>query len=454
MFNRAITWLRSAPIVDEVDRRNAPIMQLLLLFYGVLLPANWVWRIASGELARSSMIVFSVDMLIALLALVSIALIRFGRFRLAILLFLAPQLISLALTFYMVGVMPQLIDPAPTMLTLAISGLVLGRRAMWIVWAMLMVVFAIGFATNVELAIGRGVPIAAALRNMPAVLISYTLITIILDRSINALRETLDESNRRGQRLQREMAERERAQSQLIHAQKLEATGRLASGVAHDFNNILDVILGFAKQRHRIRDQWNGVPQADALDESLERVEAAAARGTAITRKLLSFSRRELLNPENFDIHAELAELQSMIRQLFPSTVHVEVKDGAGPAMIHMDRSELELMLLNIAANARDAMPDGGRFTITTSPLAGEMVEIALEDTGHGIDTASLRHIFEPFFSTKSAVGGTGLGLSVIQDLIKATGGEIAVDSTVGQGTTFRIRLPLSTTEPAQASIR
>lgn len=444
MWTGVLNWLRNVPIVDAVDRRNAPTMQLLLLFYGLLLPANWAWRIASGEISRTSTIVFAVDMLIAALALVSIALIRRGRFRPAIILFLAPQLISLGITFFMVGVMSQVIDPAPTMLTLAISGLVMGRRALWIVWGLLMAAFATGFATDVRLAAEVGIPMGRALRDLPAVLISYTLITIILDRTINALRESLAESNARGRELQREMAERERAQAQLIHAQKLEVTGRLASGIAHDFNNILDVILGFSRQRHRIRDESTTRAQADELDDTLAGVEIAAKRGTAITRKLLSFSRSGPLKPEIFDLRTAIDELQPMLRQLFPPTVRLQFDVSAAPLPIRMDRSELELMLLNIAANARDAMPDGGRFNVDAALAEDSHVQLTVADNGTGMDAHVLRHLFEPFFSTKSAADGTGLGLSVIEDLIRTAGGDIHVQSTVGAGSVFRIRLPLA----------
>lgn len=445
MWNRVLSWLRGAPITDPVDRRNAPVMQLLLLFYGLLLPANWAWRLASGgEVSDAKTLIFLLDMLVAVLALVSIAMIRHGRFRSAIVLFLAMQLVSLEVVFARTGVLSQVIDPAPTMLTLVISGLVLGRRALWIAFGLLMIVFATGFTVDLARAAKEGITASVALVNAPAVAISYTVITIILDRSIKALRESLAESNARGRELQREMAERERAQAQLIHAQKLEATGRLASGVAHDFNNILDVILGFSKQRHRIGDSGDPRAQADELIDTLDGVEIAARRGTAITRKLLSFSRSDLLKLEVFDAGSAISELRPMLRQLFPPSVRMETTVAAAPMPVRMDRSELELMVLNIAANARDAMLDGGRFDVTVARGGDDRIDIAMRDSGHGMDDQVQRRIFEPFFTTKSAADGTGLGLSVIRDLVAAADGEIGVDSVVGVGSTFTIRLPLA----------
>jgi signal transduction histidine kinase len=266
---------------------------------------------------------------------------------------------------------------------------------------------------------------------------------------VTALRETLAESESRGRDLQREMAERERAQAQLIHAQKLEATGRLASGIAHDFGNLLDVILGFARQRHDAGDLPDARQSRDALADSLEGVETAARRGTAITRKLLGFSRADLLKPQTFDLRDAVADLQPMLRQLFPPSVRLSLETGDTPLPVYIDRSELEMMLLNVAANARDALPDGGRFDVRVRD-AGDMAGVSLSDSGHGMDAQVLRQIFEPFFSTKNAAEGTGLGLSVIQDLVRAVGGDIHVDSAIGRGTTFVIRLPRAG-EAAQA---
>jgi signal transduction histidine kinase len=448
MWKRIRDWLASAPIEDPVDRRNAPVMQLLLLFYGLLLPVNWAWRLGSGgEINEARMLIFAIDMLIAAMAWVSIAMIRRGRFRPAIMLFLALQLVSLEIVFFRTGVLSQAIDPAPTMLTLVISGLVLGRRALWIAFALLMVVFATGFTVEVNQAVKAGIPVRAALVNVPAVLISYGLITIILDRSIKALRESLAEANEGRVQLQHEMLERERTQSQLIHAQKMEASGRLASGIAHDFSNLLDVILGFARQRHQADELGSGNERANAMHDSLEGVEVAARRGVTITRKLLTFSRRDVLRIEVFDAAQALLELRPLLRQLFPPSVRVELEAGDGAVPVRLDRSEFELMLLNIAANARDAMPGGGTFTCSTAATSGR-AQIVLSDTGHGMDEQVRARIFEPFFSTKQAGDGTGLGLAVTRDLVKAVGGEIEVESAPGQGTRFRIRLPLAGAMP------
>jgi signal transduction histidine kinase len=426
-------------------------MQLLLLFYGVALPSNWAWHLSSRAIPQGWTIVLLLDLFTATLAFVCVAMIRRGRFHPAIRLFLGALLASLGLAFHKLGAQAQLIDQTALILTLAIGGLVLGRRALWTVFALLMMVFALGFIADAHNASKTGQWIGNALRNAPSLLLSYLIITAILDRTITALRESLDESNARGRELQREMAERERTQLQLIHAQKMEASGRLASGIAHDFNNILDVVLGFSRQRHALRDEGSHAEQAIALDEALEGVEVAARRGVAITRKLLSFGRNDVLKIEVFDAGQALLEMFRMLHQLFPPSVRLELLGGSEPMPVHLDRSEFELMILNIAANARDAMPDGGRFEVKVSRVSPGSVEIALADSGHGMDEHVRQRVFAPFFSTKDAADGTGLGLAVVHDLVKVAGGEIRVDSVVGEGSVFMIRLPAAIVASAGA---
>jgi signal transduction histidine kinase len=442
MWHRIGNWLRSAPVDDVVDRRNAPVMQLLLLFYGLALPSAWAWHLSSRAIPTGWGIVLALDLATSTLALGCVWLIRGGRFRPAMTAFLGALLTSLALAHYKLGTQSQLIDQSSVVLVLVIGGLVLGRRALWTVYALLMLVFAIGFSVDARSAHDPQW-IRNALKNAPTLMVSYAIITLVLDRTITALRESLDESLARGAELQHEMAQRERAQSQLIHAQKMEASGRLASGVAHDFNNILGVMQGFAAQRHRLLDLDDDRERAAAMDDALQGIEEAAALGLALTRKLLGFARNDLLHIETFDAVQALSDMRPMLRQLFCSGVRVEMFDSVDALPVRLDRNEFELMVLNIAANARDAMAGGGVFRVETM-RAGEYVRIALSDSGHGMDAHTLSRVFEPFFSTKVEQAGTGLGLSVVHDLVKAVGGDIRAESRVGDGTEFTIHLPLA----------
>lgn len=439
MWNSFKTWLRAAPIADDVDRRNAPIMQLLLVLYGLGLPAAWAWHLSSRPIPPGWGVVMVLDMSTSLLALGCCWMVRKGRFRPAMMIFLGSLMASLALAHYKLGTQSQLIDQSSMILTLVIGGLVLGRRALWTVYAMLLVVFAIGFTVDATNPARSAQWVRNALKNAPTLAGSYFIITLVLDRTITALRESLEQSLTRGRELQLEMQRRERAQSQLIHAQKMEASGRLASGVAHDFSNVLGVIQGFAAQRHHA--VGNDRERVLAMDDALEGIDEAAARGLALTRKLLGFARNDVLHIEPFDAGHALIGLRPMLRQLFGAGVQLELCDAGDPLPVRLDRNEFELMVLNIAANARDAMPAGGVFRVGATQ-AGDGVAITLADNGHGMDAHTRQRIFEPFFSTKSAAAGTGLGLAVVHDLVHAVGGDIDVDSEPGRGTVFTIRLP------------
>lgn len=436
-------WLGAAPIAHAVDRRNAPVMQLLLLFYGIALPANWAWHLSSRPIPVGWGIVLALDLMTATTAFICVAMIRYGAFRVATRVFLTVLLCSQALAYHKLGTQAQLIDQTAIILILVISGLVLGRRALWTAFVLVQLVFAIGWITDAGNAQQSAQWVRNALNNAPSLLVSYGIIAIVLDRTVTALRESLAESDGRGRELQREMEQRELAQAQLIHAQKLEATGRLASGIAHDFGNILDLVLGFARQRDALRDAGSAREQADALYGALDAVETSALRGVALTRKLLTFSRNDLLRSETFDVREALEGVRPMLRQLFPPTVALLVEQGNARLPVRMDRGEFELMLLNIAANSRDAMPDGGTFSISTFRTSTDQVEIVLDDTGSGMDTATMQRIFEPFFSTKQRGAGTGLGLSVIRDLVQASEGTIDVDSALQRGTRITLNFPL-----------
>ncbi|BDU20034.1 hypothetical protein DYGSA30_14910 [Dyella sp. GSA-30] len=417
-------------------------MQLLLLFIGILLPLNWAYHLLVVRIShwQGRDALFAADMATSAVALGGVWLIRRGRFGLAIRLLLAALLLTAAMTATVIGFAMLMYDQSNVVLSLIIGGLIMGRRTLWAIFATQLAIFAVGMTVDAIHLATMGKPALGAFGNGPSIVLTYLVITVVIDRCVSALRESLQESNARGQQLQREMAERERTQAKLLHAQKMEAVGRVASGVAHDFQNIIGVILGFSTRRERLAD--TGAP---ALLDALEGVELAARRASAISRKLLSFSRNDVPTPETFDAALTLHELSPMLRQLFGHSVRLRIEDAAARVLrVRMDRGQFELMVLNIAANARDAMRDGGVFTITMDSDANErFAVIQLIDNGGGMDEDVRARIFEPFYTTKAPGEGTGLGLSVVRDLVEEANGEIEANSTPGQGTTFVLRLPL-----------
>jgi signal transduction histidine kinase len=435
-------WLDGAPIADPLDRRNAPVMQLLLLFIGILLPLNWAYHLLVVRInhwpGRDAL--FAADMATSVVALGGVWLIRRGRFGLAIRLLLGALLLTAAMTAAVIGFAMLMYDQSNVVLSLIIGGLIMGRRTLWTIFATQLTIFAVGMMVDAIHLMERDKPALSAFGNGPSVVLAYLVITVVIDRCVSALRESLQESNARGQQLQREMAERERAQAKLLHAQKMEAVGRVASGVAHDFENVIGVILGFSTRRERLADA--GAP---ALLDALEGVELAARRASAISRKLLSFSRNDVPTPETFDVALTLHELAPMLRQLFGRGIRLCIEDASARALrIRMDRGQFELMVLNIAANARDAMSREGIFTITMDGDAEErFAVIQLIDNGSGMSDDVRMRIFEPFYTTKAPGEGTGLGLSVVHDLIEEANGQIEVISAPERGSTFVIRLPL-----------
>lgn len=442
------TWLRRVPADDPVDRRNAPFVQVLLICMGVLMPVNKVIHLYS-PMFRDSMTKpgLTVDMITDVLMMIAawacLYLIRRGGFRMAVKLYLGVMLFAAGLAYAAIGLERLSNDPFPLLL-LGLGGLVLGRRTLWTVYGLLMGIFLIGVLSDTLQQMGQG-PMAWSLGKKASMALSYFVVAVLLDRTVAALRETLYESNVRGReleqanmQLEREMTERECAQGRLVHAQKMEAVGRVASGVAHDFDNVLNVVLGYATRRERLADQGSR-----ALVQALEGVELAARRALAISRKLLNFSRQEVLRPEIFDATQAVRELQPMLCQLFDDDVRVRVQIGEENLRIRLDRGQFELMMLNIAANARDAMPQGGIFRVAAQ-CVDDALQLTLSDTGSGMPASVQRHMFEPFYTTKPAGSGTGLGLAVVREMIEAAAGEISVQSAPGQGTTFRIRIPLA----------
>ena len=261
---------------------------------------------------------------------------------------------------------------------------------------------------------------------------------------------------RRTAALEQEVAERKRAEEtlkvrdeQLRQSAKMEAVGRLAGGVAHDFNNLLTVIIGYGDMlESRLRP-------GDSARELVREMIVAGHRGAGLTRQLLAFGRKALLDPRVLDLRAVVADMERMLRRIIGEDVQLVAVADSDAGLVKADPSHIEQVILNLAVNARDAMPGGGRLTIEVRnaeldetytrdhPEArpGPHVMLAVSDTGSGMDAATMSRIWEPFFTTKGEKG-TGLGLATVYGIIKQSGGHVAVYSEVGHGTTFKIYLP------------
>jgi signal transduction histidine kinase/ActR/RegA family two-component response regulator len=263
------------------------------------------------------------------------------------------------------------------------------------------------------------------------------------------------ESARKGE------AQLEKTQQQLQQAQKMEAVGRLAGGVAHDFNNLLTVIQGYG-------ELLQASLEGDAEKrESVVEIIKAAERATALTRQLLAFSRQQVLEMRVLDVGAVVADTEKMLKRLIGEDVEVVVERPAALGLVKADPGQIEQVVLNLAVNARDAMPGGGRLTLALAnadlevPFAaaqdsippGRYVVLSVTDTGTGMDAETLGHIFEPFFTTKERGKGTGLGLATVYGIVRQTGGYMAVETAPGAGTTFRVYL-LRSDEKTASGIR
>jgi two-component system, cell cycle sensor histidine kinase and response regulator CckA len=253
------------------------------------------------------------------------------------------------------------------------------------------------------------------------------------------------------QGIARDVTERRQLEEQLRQSQKMEAVGQLAGGVAHDFNNILAVIIGYSDIL------LNKLKQEDPTRRKITEIRKSAERAANLTGQLLAFSRRQVMQPAVIDLNATVKDMSEMFRQLIGENIelHTSFEEGLGP--VKADLGQIQQVIMNLIVNARDAMPQGGHLTIGTQNAylrdenlgrlyrvkEGHYVMLAVSDTGCGMDTEMQAHVFEPFFTTKEKGKGTGLGLSTVYGIVKQSGGYIWVFSEVGRGTTFKIYLPL-----------
>ncbi|WP_270939290.1 sensor histidine kinase, partial [Falsiroseomonas oryzae] len=272
-----------------------------------------------------------------------------------------------------------------------------------------------------------------------------------LEAAVAARTRELTEAN---ERLRIEVAERRSTESALLQAQKVQAVGQLAGGIAHDFNNVLQAVLGGVTLiRRRVADPA-------AVQRLAGMIEDSAQRGQSITRRLLTFSRREELRAEPLPVVELLEGLREVLGATLGPRIRVQVRAQPGLPPILADRSQLETVLVNLATNARDAMPAGGTLTISadtaevadgdaTGLAAGRYVRLAVSDTGEGMDAETLARAADPFFTTKPLGQGTGLGLTMARSFAQGSGGRLGIESAAGAGTTVSLWLPVAVARAA-----
>jgi PAS domain S-box-containing protein len=250
-----------------------------------------------------------------------------------------------------------------------------------------------------------------------------------------------------------DITERKQLEEQFRQSQKMEAVGQLAGGVAHDFNNLLTVINGYVELllRHCLEEAVD----PEAMVKDLTHIQKAAGRGAALVRQLLIFSRKQVLQPTTLNLNDVVLTSEKMLHRVIGEDIEVTLHLAQELGQVKADRSQVEQIILNLALNSRDAMPEGGRLILETANIilngykagasavgSGPYVMLAVADTGMGMDLETQAHIFEPFFTTKESGKGTGLGLAMVHGIVKQSGGHISVHSELGQGTVFRIYLP------------
>ena len=267
--------------------------------------------------------------------------------------------------------------------------------------------------------------------------------------------------NREAAAHRQEQEEHSMLEDMLRSAQKMEAIGRLTGGIAHDFNNLLGIINGYSEL------SLNGLKDGDPLLDNLKEIQAAGERAAALTHQLLAFRRKQILQPKVINLNDVIGQMERMLRRLIGEDIDLATFLEPGLGQVKADPGQMEQVIMNLAVNARDAMPEGGKLTIETKNVVldrtgsdwapdvqeGRYVMMAISDTGTGMDAKTMEHIFEPFFTTKEKGKGTGLGLSTVHGIVKQSGGHVSVYSEPERGTSVKVYLPRIDEEKAESSV-
>ncbi len=269
-----------------------------------------------------------------------------------------------------------------------------------------------------------------------------------IDAHVNV---ALDVEDDLGISLVEDVTGRRELEDQLRQAQKMDSIGKLAGAIAHDFNNLMTAVIGYSDLL---------LQQASVDDRGRDKVEAirdSAVRASDLTRQLLAFSRRQVLQTQDIDLRVVVKKMDTLLKRLIGEDVRLQTLFGEAPVIVRADQTQLEQVVMNLAVNARDAMPDGGTLTVAVL-TDGDTAVLSVVDTGIGMDEETRAQIFEPFFTTKPLAEASGLGLSTVHGIVGQSGGTVLVDTAPGRGTTFTIRLPIVQPtvlpgEPAHATL-
>lgn len=432
---RLLAWIRRVPTRTSHDQRNALTLQALLV---VTVATALLAAIGSCAAAEDMTGITEnwLTLVIGAYAWSCLCLLRNGLFRLSASLTVIGGLILMGMSYQAYGLRAQSGLQITHLLPLLFSGLLLGRTAVWWTALAYAAVLALGTHTDLRLATDS-TQVSEALTNLLLAAMNFLVLATILDRLILSTQQAIQRSEELDaacQELERQVQEKERAYERLLQTQKMETIGRLSTGIAHDFNAILSVILGHATSVNM---------RGDSVDAILPGIRQAARRGATLTRRLLSFSRPHIRQVSVFDLAEAIDEVRPLILPMFHRGIQATLDTSVSGLLIEADRDELVLALLNIASNACDAMPQGGRFALSVE-ADGSHAVLNMEDTGIGMTPEVLARMFEPFFTTKPKDKGTGIGMATVHRFVLEHGGDIAADSKPGAGTRIRIRLPLS----------